>query len=284
MKAAPFEYTRAPDLDGALEAIAQADGLCKPIGGSQSLGPMLNLRLARPRRVVDISSLPGLREVTSRPGAVVIGAAVTHAEIEDGVHAPLADHPMRSVAGGIAYRAIRTRGTVGGSLAHADPAADWVLAFAALGARIQVRSARASRVVEADAFMLGAYTTVLHADELIVAIEVPAMTPTTRWGYHKLCRKPGEFAEASAAVYFEAGRKQARIALGAVDGRPILLDRLAAEIAATGAGAASRSQIRLAVASALPERDSIDVNLFAVCVERALAQAGVLHPQPHPAE
>jgi carbon-monoxide dehydrogenase medium subunit len=85
-------------------------------------------------------------------------------------------------------------------------------------------------------------------------------------------------------VYFEAGRKQARIALGAVDGRPILLDRLAAEIAATGAGAASRSQIRLAVASALPERDSIDVNLFAVCVERALAQAGVLHPQPHPAE
>jgi len=284
MKAAPFEYTRAPDLDGALEAIAQADGACKPIGGSQSLGPMLNLRLARPRRVVDISSLPGLREVTSRPGAVVIGAAVTHAEIEDGVHAPLADHPMRSVAGGIAYRAIRTRGTVGGSLAHADPAADWVLAFAALGARIQVRSARASRVVEADAFMLGAYTTVLHADELIVAIEVPAMTPTTRWGYHKLCRKPGEFAEASAAVYFEAGRKQARIALGAVDGRPILLDRLAAEIAATGAGAASRSQIRLAVASALPERDSIDVNLFAVCVERALAQAGVLHPQPHPAE
>ena len=284
MKAAPFEYTRAPDLDGALGALAQADGACKPISGSQSLGPMLNLRLARPRRVVDISSLPGLREVTSRPGAVVIGAAVTHAEIEDGVHAPLADHPMRSVAGGIAYRAIRTRGTVGGSLAHADPAADWVLAFAALGARIQVRSARASRVVEADAFMLGAYTTVLHADELIVAIEVPAMTPTTRWGYHKLCRKPGEFAEASAAVYFEAGRKQARIALGAVDGRPILLDRLAAEIAATGAGAASRSQIRLAVASALPERDSIDVNLFAVCVERALAQAGVLHPQPHPAE
>jgi len=284
MKAASFEYTRAPDLDGALGALAQADGACKPIGGSQSLGPMLNLRLARPRRVVDISSLPGLREVTSRPGAVVIGAAVTHAEIEDGVHAPLADHPMRSVAGGIAYRAIRTRGTVGGSLAHADPAADWVLAFAALGARIQVRSARASRVVEADAFMLGAYTTVLHADELIVAIEVPAMTPTTRWGYHKLCRKPGEFAEASAAVYFEAGRKQARIALGAVDGRPILLDRLAAEIAATGAGAASRSQIRLAVASALPERDSIDVNLFAVCVERALAQAGVLHPQPHPAE
>ena len=284
MKAAPFEYTRAPDLDGALGALAQADGACKPISGSQSLGPMLNLRLARPRRVVDISSLPGLREVTSRPGAVVIGAAVTHAEIEDGVHAPLADHPMRSVAGGIAYRAIRTRGTVGGSLAHADPAADWVLAFAALGARIQVRSARASRVVEADAFMLGAYTTVLHADELIVAIEVPAMTPTTRWGYHKLCRKPGEFAEASAAVYFEAGRKQARIALGAVDGRPILLDRLAAEIAAAGAGAASRSQTRLAVASALPERDSIDVNVFAVCVERALAQAGVLHPQPHPAE
>jgi carbon-monoxide dehydrogenase medium subunit len=284
MKAASFEYTRAPDLDGALELIAQADGTCKPISGSQSLGPMLNLRLARPRSVVDISSLPGLREVTSRPGAVVIGAAVTHAEIEDGVHPLLADHPMRGVAAGIAYRAIRTRGTVGGSLAHADPAADWVLTFAALGARIHVRSARSSRVVEAEAFMLGAYTTVLHPDELIVAIEVPTVSPTTRWGHHKLCRKPGEFAEASAAVYFDAACKRARIALGAVDGPPLLLDRLAAEIAAKGTDAASRNQIRLAVAAALPERDSIDVNVFAVCVERALAQAGVLGAQAHSEE
>jgi carbon-monoxide dehydrogenase medium subunit len=284
MKAASFEYTRAPDLDGALELIAQADGACKPISGSQSLGPMLNLRLARPRGVVDISSLPGLREVASRPGAVVIGAAVTHAEIEDGVHPPLADHPMRSVAAGIAYRAIRTRGTVGGSLAHADPAADWVLTFAALGARVHVRSARASRAVEADAFMLGAYTTVLEAGELIVAIEVPAMTPTTRWGYHKLCRKPGEFAKASAAVYFDSACRQARIALGAVDGAPLLLDRLAAEMAAKGADAASRNQIRRAVATALPERDSIDVNVFAVCVERALAQAGVLDAHAHTEE
>jgi carbon-monoxide dehydrogenase medium subunit len=284
VKAAMFDYTRVPELDGALVAVAQGKGACKAISGSQSLGPMLNLRLARPERVVDISLVPSLRTVTSQHGAVVVGAAVTHAEIEDGVHGLLAEHPMRRVAAGIAYRAIRTRGTVGGSLAHADPAADWVVVLAALGARVHVRSSRGERTVDADAFMLGAYTTVLEFDELIVAISVPSNTPSTRWGYHKLCRKPGEFAEASAAVYFDASRNEARIALGAVDGPPVLLKELATEIAGKGANAANRNQVRLAVQSALPERDGIDVNVFAVCVERALAQAGVLRPPSHSAE
>lgn len=284
MKAASFEYTRAPDLDAALRSVAHGDGTCKAISGSQSLGPMLNLRLARPQRVVDISALASLRTVTEEAGAVVIGAAVTHAEIEDGIHAALADHPMRSVAAGIAYRAIRTRGTVGGSLAHADPAADWVLAFAALGARIHVRSSRGSKSVDADAFMLGAYTTVLQPDELIVAVAVPPSAPGAHWGYYKLCRKPGEFAEASAAVYFDASRQQARIALGAVDGPPVLLKGLASAIVDQGGNAVSRDHIRSAVQSALPGRDHIDVNVFAVCVERALAQAGVLRTSPHPAE
>jgi aerobic carbon-monoxide dehydrogenase medium subunit len=276
VKAAKFGYTRLLDVDEALQVLAEGKGATKPISGSQSLGPMLNLRLARPAQVVDVADIPRLRGVSSTADSVTIGAAVTHAEIEDGLHEPLVDHPMQQVASGIAYRAIRTRGTVGGSLAHADPAADWVVTLAALGARIRLKSPRAERIVEADTFMVGAYTTVIEFDELIVSVEVPAKRPRTCWGYHKVCRKPGEFAEASAAVYFDTSRNCARIVLGAADGPPILLRELAAAIAGKGASAATREQLRAAVALALPERDGIDLKLFTACVERALEQSGVL--------
>jgi carbon-monoxide dehydrogenase medium subunit len=176
------------------------------------------------------------------------------------------------VAAGIAYRAIRTRGTIGGSLAHADPAADWMVTLAALGARVQLRSPRRQRAVPADAFMLGAYTTVLEADELIVSIAVPATSAFTRWGYHKLCRKPGEFAGASAAVYFAAKEGSVRIALGAVDGPPILLPELASAVA--GAGELTHEQVRSAVRAKLAERDAVDIKFFTACAERALEQAG----------
>ncbi|KAI3601387.1 Molybdopterin dehydrogenase, FAD-binding subunit (plasmid) [Cupriavidus necator H850] len=284
MKAAKFAYTRVLEVDEALNVLAKGNGASKAISGSQSFGPMLNLRLARPAEVVEIANIAGLRSVSQMADSIEIGAAVTHAEIEDGLHKPLVQHPMQRVAAGIAYRSIRTRGTVGGSLAHADPAADWVVTLAALGARIRLRSPRGERTVEADAFMLGAYTTVLEFDELIVSIAVPSQTTTTRWGYYKFCRKPGEFAEASAAVYFDAARKCARIALGAVDGPPILLKDLATTIANEGAKAASREQLRAAVSTALPERDVSDLKLFTACVERALAQAGVLARQQSPAE
>ena len=280
MKAASFGYLRVLALDDALQALSRGEGGAKPMGGSQSLGPMLNLRLARPAQVVDVSDIAELRGVRAAGDWIEVGAGVTHAEIEDGVHPPLVGHPMQGTAAGIAYRAIRTRGTVGGSLAHADPAADWVVALAALGARVRLRSPRGERTVDADAFMLGAYTTVLEADELVVAVAVPRHSATTRWGYHKLCRKPGEFAEASAAVFLDAARGVARIVLGAVDGPPLLLQPLAEAVAQQGAGAATRAHLQAAVAAPLPERDAIDRKLFTTCVERALEQAGVLAARP----
>jgi aerobic carbon-monoxide dehydrogenase medium subunit len=276
VKAAKFAYTRALNVDQVLQVLGEGNGTSKPISGSQSFGPMLNLRLARPAQVVDVANIADLRSVSRTSDLVIIGAAVTHAEIEDGMHEPLVGHPMQQVASGIAYRAIRTRGTIGGSLAHADPAADWVVTLATLGARIRLRSPRGERTVEADTFMLGAYTTVLAFDELIVSIAVPPKSQATRWGYHKVCRKPGEFADASAAVYFDDSRNCARIALGAADGPPILLDELAAAIASKGAIEAGREQLRAAVASALPDRDGIDLKLFTACVERALEQSCVL--------
>lgn len=276
MKAASFGYLRLLELDGALRALADGRGAAKAMGGGQSLGPMLNLRLARPARVVDVARIASLRTVRVAGDGIEVGAAVTHAEIEDGLHDALVGHPMQQVAAGIAYRAVRTRGTVGGSLAHADPAADWVVSLVALGARLRLKSPRGERTVDAETFMLGAYTTVLEADELIVAIAVPRQSPATRWGYHKLCRKPGEFAEASAAVHLDAARGVSRIVLGAVDGPPVLLRDLATAVAGRGAGAAGRAELRAAVAAALPERDAIDHKLFTACLERALEQAGVL--------
>jgi carbon-monoxide dehydrogenase medium subunit len=124
MKAAAFEYVRAHSLADALREIGDAARGVKPMSGSQSLGPMLNLRLTRPSRVVDVSRLEPLRGVSVEGEVIRIGAAVTHAEIEDGKHEPIRGGFLQYVAAGIAYRAVRNRGTIGGSLAHADPAAD----------------------------------------------------------------------------------------------------------------------------------------------------------------
>ena len=143
MKPARFAMERPRDLAAALAMIAGADGTTKIIAGGQSLGPMLNLRLIEPDRVIDISAVPELRRIDRADGALVIGACVTHADIEDGRVPDVANGMMARVAAGIAYRAVRNRGTIGGSLAHADPAADWVSASVRARRRSRDRLARA---------------------------------------------------------------------------------------------------------------------------------------------
>ena len=195
MKAAAFEFIGAKSLHQALDAINQDQSDSKIMGGSQSLGPMLNLRLARPSLVVDISGLDELRQVHADQDAIRIGACVTHAEIEDGVFAPLANHPWRKVAAHIAYRSVRNRGTIGGSIAHADPAADWVLAASAVNAEIEIiraddtsKSKLLTRSIKMNDFMIAAYTTALESNEVISAIKVPSMHSNTLWGYYKIGR------------------------------------------------------------------------------------------------
>src|SRR5712664_1013540 len=139
MKAAAFAYERPADLNAALALMADADGMTKIIAGGQSLGPMLNLRLVEPDLMIDISSLDELKQASRIGDDLVLGACVTHSDIEDGRIPDVTQGAMARVAAGIAYRAVRNRGTIGGSLSHADPAADWPLALAALGATILVR-------------------------------------------------------------------------------------------------------------------------------------------------
>jgi aerobic carbon-monoxide dehydrogenase medium subunit len=225
MKPARFAMERPRDLAAALSMIAGADGATKILAGGQSLGPMLNLRLVEPDCVIDISGVPELRRIDRADSSLVIGACVTHADIEDGRVPDVADGMMARVAGGIAYRAVRNRGTIGGSLAHADPAADWVSALSALGAEVEIASrARNRRRIAIGEFVLGALDIALAADELVTAVCVPALPSSARWGYVKHCRKVGEFAEAIGAVVIDPERGCGRAVIGAVEAAPVVIE------------------------------------------------------------
>ena len=273
MKAARFDYERAESLAHALDFLTLNSLDTKLIAGSQSLGPMLNLRLARPRTVIDISSLSALRDITQEGSMLRIGSGITHAEIEDGVFDLLKGHPWQSVASAIAYRSVRNRGTLGGSIAHADPAADWVLAATAMNAEIEISSAKGTRRVPMNQFMLAAYTTVLSEDEIINAIHIPLITKETQWGYFKFCRKIGEFADASCAAYFDSSSKVANLVVGALDGAPQSLIRLANLVASDGWGSISRETVAEHVSKDLSALDMLDQKLFVTVICRCLDRA-----------
>ena len=178
MKPAAFDYVRPSTVAEALRALRDTPG-ARVLAGGQTLGPVLNLRLAQPALLVDITRIPELAAVTEDRDAVTIGATVTHAAIEDGRVPDPTGGFLARVARGIAYRAVRTRGTIGGSLAHADPAAELPAALVALDARVHVTGLRGDRVVRAEEFFRGSMATVLGPDEILTAVEVPAARTVT---------------------------------------------------------------------------------------------------------
>ena len=278
MKAAQFEYVKPATLAQALQTLASSGGQAKLMAGSQSLGPMLNLRLARPAQVLDVSRLNELRSVDLVQGRVRVGASVTHAEIEDGRFELLRGHPVQEMAARIAYRSVRNRGTVGGSLAHADPAADWVLAARALNAQVEICAfEQAPRLINMQDFMLAAYTTVLGEGEVITALHLPVLSEQARWGYYKFCRKTGEFAEASCAAYFEPVSATAQIVVGALDGAPVALEALASAVARSGVVAASDAAIDAAIRENIDQLDTLGRRMAAAAVTRCLKQAFGAH-------
>jgi carbon-monoxide dehydrogenase medium subunit len=223
MKPAPFEYTACQTTAQALALLSPDESLAGtvlPCSGTQSLGPMLNLRLAQPTRLVDVSRIEALRGFALQAEGLHIGAAVTHARIEDGELPDVTGGLLCSVASGIAYRAVRNRGTVGGSLANADPAADWVSVMVLLDAQVLIEGPGGERRLPAVDFLAGAYTTALRAGELLTGVRVPRFGDGARWAYRKLCRKPGELAEAIAAIWLDPASGRARAVLGAPDTMP----------------------------------------------------------------
>ena len=220
MKPVAFDYERPATLADAAKLLGQQAGFVKVLAGGQSLGPMLNLRLAQPDLLVDITSIPELTKVTDGRDDLEIGACVTHADIEDGRVPDHCNGLLRHVAGRIAYRAVRNRGTIGGSLAHADPAADWVSALALVDAKAVLSS---GRTVAVAGMMVSSFTTVLQPDELIRSIRVPKLSPGARWGFYKFSQKAGEFAHAIGGVLHDPARGVFRAVIGAIETAPIVV-------------------------------------------------------------
>lgn len=224
MKCVAFDYQLPTTAADAVRMLKASDGMGKVVAGSQSLGPMMNLRLVQPEQLIDVRRLHELLSVQEERNALVLGAATTHAQIEDGVVPDVTQGLMPYVARGIAYRAIRNRGTIGGSLAHADPAADWVNVMSLMNAEILVLGSDGERTVKAESFMLGAFTTQLDEDEIIRAVRIPRLSPEARWSYYKFNRKTGEFAEAIAAFIDDPVHGVRRAIIGAVDGPPFVIE------------------------------------------------------------
>ena len=272
MKPVDFTYHRAASVEDALEHLAAGGDGTKLVGGGQSLGPMLNLRLTRPRELIDISSVAALRGVESTRESVIAGAAATHAEIEDRPASDPIEHAMREVAAGIAYRAVRNRGTIGGSIVHADPAADWAGFLLCADARVRIRGTEGERDVRMQDFTRAAYTTVLAHDEIVTRIEIPRASARARFGFYKLCRKTGELAEAMGAVLVDPERRYCRVVIGAVGAKPVPLPAAARTLAATAA-TADLQALDDEIAACTGERDPVKLHMAAVAVHRAVDRA-----------
>ena len=276
MKAAPFAYERPSDLNAAVALMAEAKETARIIAGGQSLGPMLNLRLVQPELIIDIAGLAELTQAERSSDELVIGACITHGDIEDGRIPDVTRGAMQRVASAIAYRAVRNRGTIGGSLSHADPAADWISALSALGAKVSLRSAAGARDLLVEEFITGALESALHPGEILEAVRVPAMTPSARWGYVKACRKSGEFAHAMAAVLIDPEHTTARAVIGALDAAPIVL-RDAAELFGGRITGDFKQQFDARVADAILTKAGVanaaDRHIHVTVLRRAITEA-----------
>src|SRR5215467_5158030 len=183
MKPAAFDYVAAETLDEAVSVLAGAGGDGKILAGGQSLVPMLNFRLVRPSILIDINRIRDLGYVDATGDVVRIGALTRHHALETSpvikAHLPVMTAAMQHVA----HLAVRNRGTIGGSLSHADPAAELPMMAVLLDARIGVRSARGRRVAEAGRFFAGSLATDLEEDEIVTEVEFPRLPPDTGWAF-----------------------------------------------------------------------------------------------------
>jgi CO/xanthine dehydrogenase FAD-binding subunit len=219
MKPPAFDYIAADSIAMAVAALAQAGDDAKIIAGGQSLVPMLNFRMLRPSILVDINRITGLDVIEETGEAIRIGALTRHYQLETSPliarHLPVLSCAMTHVA----HLAIRNRGTIGGSLAHADPAAELPMMALLLDAELRVASASGERTIAARDFFLGALTVDLAASEIITAVALPKLPPRTGWGFEEVARRHGDFALAAVAATLTVSGgaiERARIALTGV--------------------------------------------------------------------
>ena len=224
MKPAAFDYVIADSIDMAVASLADGGGDAKIIAGGQSLVPMLNFRLIRPSVLIDINRIGDLAFIEEAGKKICVGALTRHYQIETSPviarHLPVLASAMTHVA----HLAIRNRGTIGGSLSHADPAAELPMMALLLDAELHIASASGKRTIAARDFFVGALTVDLARDDIVTEIVLPKLPPKTGWGFEEVARRTGDFALAAAAatLTLSAGViSQARIALTGVGATPV---------------------------------------------------------------
>jgi CO/xanthine dehydrogenase FAD-binding subunit len=263
VKPAPFAYAAPRTVEAALELL---DEDSKVLAGGQSLVPIMNFRLARPARLVDLNRVGELSYLRRSGGVLRIGATTRHATVERSSLVERGWPLLRQAVRHVGHPQIRSRGTIGGSCAHADPTAELPVAMLALDARFHLRSAAATRVVPAAEFFVSHLTTVLRADELLVEIEVPPLPDGARTAFVEHARTHGDWAMAGAAVV--VAPEHAAIALLGAGPTPVRAPE--AEAAAVAGAPADRVAELAGGLVADPWRRALTTAL----VRRALAEAG----------
>jgi len=283
MKPAPFEYCRPDTVGEALALLAERRSEAALLAGGMSLGPMLNLRMVRPKTVIDISQLPGLDGIAVRGDRVITGATVIQAEalaspvIRDAL-------PLLALAlPWVGHFQTRNSGTLGGSVAHADPSAEIPLCLVVADATVVLRSARKERRVPARAFFTGALSTVRREDEMVVALEWPRAPADAGHAFEEIAQRHGDFAVAAAAcsLTLDGGGRIATLALGlgGVEDRPIAIDT------AAFIGRPADAETARAIAGSIDERiDPMEDHAASADYRRALARVLVERILPRAAE
>lgn len=283
MKLPPLDYICPETLPEAIAALAAHGGNAKVIAGGQSLMPMLAFRLAAPELLVDIGRLQGLKQISITAEGVDLGALVTWRDIERDAHLAQA-HPLLAAAiAHVAHYQVRNRGTVGGSLAHADPAAEMPGIAVTCGAMLTLVGSRGTRIVRADEFCLGGLSTILQPDEILTNVRLPPWRKSRRWAFEEFTRRQGDFALAGVAVFYDIDAQglacNAHIGVIGVADRPLRLTEVEAVLNGR------RVDTDLILQAATVARDAVDPaddihaegayrrDLVGVLMERALARA-----------
>jgi aerobic carbon-monoxide dehydrogenase medium subunit len=224
LKPAAFDYFAPDTIEHALQILAEHGDDTKLLAGGQSLVPLMNLRLARPRALIDLNRVKGLTFIVREGDWIRIGAMTRHQQVATSSVVREGCPLLARAAGNIGYTAIRNRGTIGGSLAHADPVSEHPCVALAFDAQLVLRGLRGDRVVTASDFFRGYLTTALAADEILTEIRYPVLSPQTRWSFQEFAKKTGDFAVVAVACLIEIGGSDiqvARIALAGVADRPV---------------------------------------------------------------
>jgi carbon-monoxide dehydrogenase medium subunit len=217
MKLPPFEYACPSTIGEAVALLASHNGEAKAIAGGQSLVPMLAFRMAQPSLLVDLRKLPGLNAIKIGADGVRLGALVRWRDIQDDKRLTNAHPLLKAAIEHVAHYQIRNRGTVGGSVAHADPAAEMPGIAVACDAEIAVVGKAGARTIKAKDFFQGALTTALEPDEIITEVHLPAWPSARRFGFQEFARRRGDFAMAGITLYYDLdGGKAANTHIGVI--------------------------------------------------------------------